>query len=211
MANQSIRNFSDYKFVKNYCELQFGQNLYPKKSNKLISKISRKSFSGYAEKGTDLYFAGRILCRMGIETFLFLFHQSIENYLKSFLILKKGSIGLFEHDLEKLLKNCTDEASNLESVVLTSKYLDFIVKKYNLFYEISRYPEFKKTGPSVYTLFIPEERSYMDLFILEMRKLLKLKPLKDENEFGLGFSNRFIISNNSILQKFLKEENMNFV
>jgi len=201
---------NDFESVKIHCEQQLEQKQYPVESRKRELKESEKNFYEYAEKGTDLYFAGRILCRMGVQTFLFLFHQSIENYLKSFLIFKKNSIPLVEHDLEKLRQQCISEADGEERAVLESKHFELIIKKFNLFFEYSRYPEFRNSGPAEYSLLIPEERCCADLFIYEMRKLLKLRPLKDEGEFGLGFSNRFIVSDNALLQNFLKKENLNF-
>lgn len=202
---------SDYDSIKKFCEESFDLNQYPKKYKKDF-KESKASFAEYAEKGTDLYFAGRILCRMGVQFFLFLFQQAIEIYLKAFLIFKNGSIDFKKfghHDLRKLLDECVKVSNDAEKAILDSKHIKFVVYKFDPFNEFSRYPE-SRHRPGEVTLFMPEERAFLDIFIFEMRKLMNLPQIKDAKDFGLGFSNGFVIENPVLLQ-FLKEKNINFV
>ncbi|MDP3015187.1 MAG: HEPN domain-containing protein [bacterium] len=201
---------NNYHAIKNFCEEGFDLNQYPKKYKKDF-RVSKASFAEYTEKGTDLYFAGRILCRMGVQFFLFLFQQAIELYLKAFLIFKKGSIDFKKfghHDLRRLLDECIKISTDAEKEVLNSNHIKFVVYKFDPFNEFSRYPE-SRHRPGEVMLFMPEERAFLDIFIFETRKLLNLPQIKDTKDFGLGFSNSFIIDN-PIPLKFFKEKNINF-
>ena len=202
---------NDYHVIKKFCEESFDLNQYPRKYKKDLSS-SKASFAEYAEKGTDLYFTGRILCRMGVQFFLFLFQQTIEIYLKAFLIFKSDSIDFKKfghHDLRKLLDECIKISADTEKAVLDSKHIKFVVYKFDPFNEFSRYPE-SRHRPGEVMLLMPEERAFLDIFIFEMRKLLGLPQIKDARDFGLGSSNGFVIDNPVLLQ-FLKEKNINFV
>jgi len=121
--------------------------------------------------GDKHYFSARILFLYNIgEYSMFCGQQCIENYLKAYQKYKNITPQKDIHDIEELLRSC--RAKNTKNFI-TSKEIEIIVKKYNPFYENTRYPVQKKRPKNgQYTIFYPFDIEVLDYFVLKMREVM---------------------------------------
>ena len=148
------------------------------------AKVTHQEFNKGREKSTYLdfisfgnyhYFVSRILSMSRIYQYaLFTGQQCIENYLKSIILYKQKEFPI-THNLKTLLEYCKKNYSMKEASFIHSEYLRLIIKKYDPFYEISRYPipkAVKVKGESY--AYMDGDEQYLDYFVYKIREIIEL-------------------------------------
>ncbi len=161
------------------------------KVDKTVAKEQLKNATeGFFYKGDELYFISRILFKMGYTHFsMFCGHQSIENFLKGFL-LKNGYENIAGHDLENLFNKC--KVFNLNVEFFENEKVYGSILKYSPYYETPRYPVLYGTQPDRPMFILEEDIWYLDYFVHSFFSLLSEKYIKimeeENNKPGIFFN-----------------------
>jgi HEPN domain-containing protein len=175
--------------------------------------IKKVDYWRFMQSADQHYFMARVLGLHGIfEYSRFYGYQCIENYLKAYLKYK-GVITKNTHKLSKvLLVECQDIAPVSDDFI-HSDFILIIIKMYEPFYELARYPVQNtrpnqgKYGGGSEDIFI------LDYFVLKMRQILSIPEntwdilrnghvnLHDCHEFHPEFYNVFFFRNINFIEK----------
>lgn len=136
--------------------------------------IRKADYWGFMQSADQHYFMARVLGLHGIfEYSRFCGYQCIENYLKAYLKYK-GVNPKSTHKLsEKLLVNCRDIAPASDNFI-HSDFILIIIKMYEPFYELPRYPVQKKRPNQGKYVLSSEDIFILDYFVLKMRQILSI-------------------------------------
>ena len=135
--------------------------------------VKKIGYWPYAQSADHHYFVARLLYLHHIfEYSCFCSHQCVENYLKSYLKLKK-QVPPNIHDLDKLVKQCRNLTLPSDSFI-HSDNLSIVISMYKPFYEFPRYPVQKGRPKPPYAFLFPNDIYVLDYFVLKMRELISI-------------------------------------
>lgn len=179
------------------------------KQNYNTNKI-HVGFQNFILSGDKHYYAARLLFLSGVcEYAFFSAQQCIELYLKSYLKYKT-QIPNDGHDLIHFVQECRKYGGS-DTFIFSDRIMT-IAKRFNPFYEYSRYPV-QKSRPQngIYAFIYPDDIQPLDYFVFKMRKIIPYPKemhdiLKEGNLGEYNFGRHEIIAN-----ELFKFENINFV
>lgn len=157
------------------------------KVSDFLDRAERIKYWRYIDSADYHYFVARILfLRMVYEYSFFSGFQCIENYLKSFLKYGGAAVPI-KHTLGELLELCRGVVQ-LKPDFIHSRYIGLIIRRFESFYEIGRYPVQKirpKRGVRAFSY--PEDIYVLDYFVYQMRRILTIPETENMwDMFGQG-------------------------
>jgi len=212
MDNDKMKSIEEYIDFLEESFKDGGQNLPEKEIvSDYKQKVESVSYSLYIDRADLHYFISRQLFLVHIDLYsYFAGHQCIENYLKAY-IKYKNSIPKDIHILEKLLENCRQLDIDKNDNFIHSARITTIIKFYEPFYELARYPVQKvRPNKGQYVSVFPDGINILDLFVFRMREIIKLpensRDLFKDNHYHLDLCQ---MKDSSFYNKF-KKDNINF-
>lgn len=170
---ESVQKYLDH--LKK-CEKNGTANVpsFEKRKNEEYEEAKEKvGYWCYAQSADHHYFVARLLYLHHIlEYSCFCSHQCVENYLKSYLKLKK-QVPPDIHILDDLVKLCRKHAPPSDSFI-HSDDLSIVISMYKSFYELPRYPVQRGRPKPPYAFLIPNDIYVLDYFVLKMRELISI-------------------------------------
>lgn len=136
--------------------------------------IKNVDYWRFVQSADQHYFMARVLGLHGIfEYSQFCGYQCIENYLKAYLKYK-GIIPKKTHNLSKvLLVECQNIAPASDNFI-HSDFIAIIIKMYEPFYELARYPVQQTRPDQGKYVSSSEDIFIIDYFVLKMRQILSI-------------------------------------
>lgn len=164
----AVRNYPDIDNLPSYSD-----------NPNYKAQLQKLNYENYIQKGDIHYFFSRVLFLYKVKFYsYFSAQQCVECYLKAFINFKNKKVPEV-HNLEKILIECRNIQNPIEPFI-NSDHLEAIIRKYNPFNELPRYPIYKH-GPkkSGFVSWYPHDIYFLDYFVYKMREI-------------------FLISNNSL-------------
>lgn len=159
------------------------------KENRIFQSLKYYNFT---DSGDLHYFVAKQLMIKSVGDYgYYCIQQSIENYLKAYLIFNKYSTykDLKKHDLLKLLELCR-KCNSKHPEFITSNYIELICKKFNPFNEFARYPiQGKRPKDGMYIIKYDTDIRILEYFIYKMKEIMP--PNRDNHLFGDFFQPLF--------------------
>ena len=135
--------------------------------------VKQSSYLDYIQSADYHYFISRVLFLHKITDYsLFSGHQCVENYLKAYLKYCEEQPHN-THNLKELLKKCRENTSLKTSFINTDK-IDYIIRRYEPFFELARYPVHKNRPKGGHGWVYPNDIYTLDYFVYKMRKTMAI-------------------------------------
>lgn len=185
-------------------------NISPTVKDKRKYKVSlvRSKYQDFIGLGDYHYFVCRVIFmkKIGVYSF-FCAQQCIENYLKAYMVFRKSKVKE-GHELIKLFKKCRNLAN--QGSFLKTKRAEIIIKRFDPFYEVPRYPFVRRGTGGGYTMTHPDDVYPLDYFIYRMRKEMPMPSgvwdlLSDGRPYHAS-----MLDKNDELVAYFKLKNINF-